>query len=151
MADLDYLRRTLDTLHAVPKWEGTAIPGVTLYWDQTDWHAEVHDRGVDDELDEGPACGTGMCCAGWMAHLDPTVRFSRHFNAELYRVGEDGYHLGTIRDWAIERLGVTESEGSRLFAVNNSLDDLEEFYWELCDRYGVEPLPVGTYPPEVTR
>lgn len=106
--------------------------GLTSEWDQDNWVMKLD----DDETEIG-ACGTACCIAGKVVLEDGWVPLVavRHpddwtggaTDDFVVRVDKNGNTVGKvelIRDVAIESLGLTDSQASRLFDGSNDLDDV---------------------------
>lgn len=114
-------------------------------WNQGAWVTNlgqmIEEDGFGAVLDDN-VCGTSFCFAGWVAHLDPTVRF---IGDETLRIADGADHERAgmnmnIRQWAIERLGLTDAEAT-MFGGSVSKEELQGFVRQITGRMLEEMYP----------
>lgn len=91
-------------------------------WDQGVWA-----DGTGDWAD-GPPCGTAACFAGWTVFLSNNTRFTSDMTL---------YQIAAIPNEARRLLGISHAAGTKLFAVDNSLEDIRLAIKQLAERDGV--------------
>ena len=117
------LQKTLDWAYG--EWQ-KKLRGEVSEWHQGDWTvatAEVYwdnEELVEKALSAGTACGTSCCIAGKVALDAGWKPASGVGGATVLRDGE----FDTVRDVAIELLGVSEDDATRLFYGQNTIYDL---------------------------
>jgi hypothetical protein len=132
MADVARLRKVLDHIKALPRYDHA---GIAQYedqaahlrgdgWYQSDWlltddEVTITECGVVDR--QGRSCGTAGCFAGWAVLL---------FAPDGTRMDGDCVTLpdGTpthVSDYAARLLGLTPSEAGCLFTAWNTMGVLE--------------------------
>lgn len=120
--DTDLLDTVLDIVsHPEKMPEGTG-------WYQGDWVRPsrlIWKETADGSVRAG-MCGTSMCFAGWVVYLDGYTEYD-HGTAVSAMVNPTtglGVRYSRIRDYAKDRLGLTESQADDLFDADNDLEDL---------------------------
>lgn len=128
------------TLDVVEEEAAKADRGEVCQWEQGEWR-----------------CGTGMCFAGWAAHLDGAQwasedPLSDHFDDI---VAEPGDHFSASQVWddaepgvtqvtpvsarAQRVLGLTEDESEMLFSGGNGIEDIKYVIDKILKRAAQQP------------
>lgn len=106
-------------------------------WDQSVWfHDPQSPEGDEYVLDN--FCGTSCCIAGYVA--------TRNGEKPLIEEYLDYAMVVRLKDGTVENidfharnlLGLTPEEATRLFEMENTLDDLRRIVAELKEAYGVD-------------
>lgn len=80
-----------------------------LYWNQNNWHYRI---GSEKDTH----CGTACCVAGYAALTDPEVK--------TIQFGYVYPQVQHVREYAMDRLGLTWEEAHNLFAANNTAEEV---------------------------